>query len=126
MIYVSEISHKTDDSVYCIAGGLYPRCKAKSALVFAKLGTDPVVARVELDPAEAIDYYGTLHVDDTSTVAVGDTVVYAFRAQVFVSRCFVAVVSGVGSDPKVEGIFTSTGIRLGADLLPVGGQGVTS
>ena len=125
MIYVSEISHKTDDSVYCIAGGLYPRCKAKSALVFAKLGTDPVVARVELDPAEAIDYYGTLHVDDTSTVAVGDTVVYAFRAQVFVSRCFVAVVSGVGSDPKVEGIFTSTGIRLGADLLPVGGQGVT-
>ncbi len=126
MIYVSEISHKTDDSVYCIAGGLYPRCKAKSALVFAKPGTDPVVARVELDPAEAIDYYGTLHVDDTSTVAVGDTVVYAFRAQVFVSRCFVAVVSGVGSDPKVEGIFTSTGIRLGADLLPVGGQGVTS
>jgi hypothetical protein len=64
-----------------------------------------------------------LHVDDASTVAVGDTVVYAFRAQVFVSKCFVAVVSGVGSNPKVEGIYTSTGIRLSEDLLPVGGEG---
>jgi hypothetical protein len=54
-------------------------------------------------------------------VRVGSTVVYAFRAQVFVSKCFVAVVSGIGSQPVVEGIFTSTGFRLGEDLLPVGG-----
>ncbi|MCU1669169.1 MAG: Alanine racemase domain protein [Blastococcus sp.] len=121
MIYVSEVSHLTRDAVYGIAGGLYPRSKARRALIYRTAGATPINARVELDPPEAIDYYGTLHVDDPSTVRVGDTVVYAFRAQVFVSKCFVAVVSGIGSDPQLEGVYTSTGFRLGEDLLPVGG-----
>jgi predicted amino acid racemase len=121
MIYVSEISHTTADAAYSIAGGLYPRSKARTALVYDKAGAEPVAAAVELDPAEAIDYYGTLRLDDPQRVRVGSTVVYAFRAQVFVSKCFVAVVSGIGSEPVVEGIFTSTGFRLGEDLLPVGG-----
>jgi len=120
MVYVSEVSHVTADAAYSIAGGLYPRCKSRSALVFERAGSDPLVARVELDPAEAIDYYGTLRVDDPRAVRVGSTVVYAFRAQAFVSKSFVAVVSSVTSDPSVEGIFTSTGFRLGPDLLPVG------
>ncbi len=119
MIYVSEVSHTTSDAAYSIAGGLYPRCKSRTALVYDEPGADPLVARVELDPAEAIDYYGTLRVDDPGAVRVGSTVVYAFRAQVFVSKCFVAVVSGVENAPVVEGIFTSTGLQLGSDLLPV-------
>ena len=119
MIYVSEVSHTTSDAAYAIAGGLYPRCKSRTALVFDGIGADPLVARVELDPAEAIDYYGTLRIDDLAAVRVGSTVVYAFRAQVFVSKCFVAVVSGVESTPVVEGIFTSTGFELGSDLLPI-------
>ena len=119
MIYVSEVSHTTSDAAYAIAGGLYPRCKSRTALVFDGVGADPLVARVELDPAEAIDYYGTLRMDDLGAVRVGSTVVYAFRAQVFVSKCFVAVVSGVESTPVVEGIFTSTGFQLGSDLLPI-------
>ena len=64
--------------------------------------------------------YGTLRLDEPSAARVGDTVVYAFRAQVFVSRCFVAVVSGIGADPVVEGVFTSTGFELDDKLLPVG------
>lgn len=119
MIYVSEVSHTTSDAAYSIAGGLYPRCKSRTALVYEEPGADPLVARVELDPAEAIDYYGTLRVEDPGAVRVGSTVVYAFRAQVFVSKCFVAVVSGVEDVPVVEGIFTSTGFRLGSDLLPL-------
>lgn len=126
MVYVSEVSHKTDEAVFCIAGGLYPRSRAESALIYREASSDPVVARVELDPPEAIDYYGTLHVDDPATVDVGDTVVYAFRAQVFVSKCFVAVVSHVNGEPQVKGIFTSTGIRLGEDLLPICGEEVAS
>lgn len=122
MIYISEISHTTREAAYCIAGGLYPRCKSKTALVYRDVGVSPVIADVKLDPAEAIDYYGTLKVKDPSLVQIGDTVVYAFRAQVFVSRCFVAVVSGIGSDPQVEGLFTSGGFRLGDDLLPVENQ----
>jgi predicted amino acid racemase len=120
MVYVSEVSHITREAVYSLAGGLYPRSRARTALIHRSAGATPVEARVELDPPEAIDYYGTLHVGDPSAVGVGDTVVYAFRAQAFVSKSFVAVVSGVGSDPQVEGVFTSTGFRLGADLLPVG------
>lgn len=125
MIYVSEISHTTADAAYSIAGGLYPRSRANTALVYDRAGAEPVETRVELDPAEAIDYYGTLRLDDPGSLRVGSTVVYAFRAQAFVSKCFVAVVSAVGSEPVVEGIFTSTGFRLGEDLLPVGDEGRT-
>ena len=119
MVYISEISHKTREAVYGIAGGLYPRCKSTTALIYRGADSDPVIAGVELDPPDAIDYYGTLLVDDPTSVAVGDSVVYAFRAQAFVSRCFVAVVSGVESDPHVEGVFTNTGFRLDDDLLPI-------
>ncbi|RYC05920.1 alanine racemase [Nocardioides zhouii] len=122
MVYVSEISHTTTDAAYSVAGGLYPRSRARTALVYDAAGAEPRVVRVELDPAEAIDYYGTLRLDDPRSLRIGSTVVYAFRAQAFVSKCFVAVVSGVGAEPTVEGIFTSTGFRLGEDLLPIGGQ----
>lgn len=121
MIYVSEISHTTADAAYSIAGGLYPRSKARTALLYDDAGAEPRIAEVELDPAEAIDYYGTLRLEDPRSVRVGSSVVYAFRAQVFVSKCFVAVVSGIGSEPVVEGVFTSTGFRLGDDLLPACG-----
>lgn len=120
MIYVSEISHTTADAAYSIAGGLYPRSKARTALVYEDAGAAPRIADVELDPADAIDYYGTLRLEDPRSIRVGSTVVYAFRAQVFVSKSFVAVVTGIGSEPVVEGIFTSTGFRLGNDLLPIG------
>lgn len=118
MVYVTEVSHQLDGRTYALAGGLYPRSRARTALVFSGGGT-PVEARVELDPPEAIDYYGTLHVA-SDDVSVGDSVVYAFRSQVFVSRCFVAVVSDVASDPQVVDISTSTGLPLGGDLLPLG------
>ncbi len=119
MIYVSEVSHVTRDGVYGIAGGLYPRCRSRTALINREAGAEPLVAAVELDPADAIDYYGTLHVEDQSKVRVGDTIVYAFRAQVFVSRCFVAVVRNVRSDPAVVGVFGRGGFGLTDDLLPV-------
>jgi predicted amino acid racemase len=119
MVYVSEVTHQADGLTYALAGGLYPRSRARTALVFGTSG-EPVEATVELDPAEAIDYYGTLRVDP-SRVAVGDTVVYAFRSQVFVSRSFVAVVGDVAGDPHVLGISYSNGFPLGEDLLPVAG-----
>jgi predicted amino acid racemase len=119
MVYVSEVTHQLNGVTYSLAGGLYPRSRARRALVFGRGGA-PVEAAVELDPAEAIDYYGTLHVDQDQ-VAVGDTVVYAFRSQVFVSRCFVAVLGNVAGDPQVLGISYSNGFPLGEDLLPTRG-----
>lgn len=118
MVYVSEISHTDGDVGYSIAGGLYPRSRAQHAMVFDELASEPLQARVRLEPPDTIDYYGTL---DFSQAAgrprPGQTVVYAFRAQVFVSRSFVAVVSGVGGDPVVEGVYDRNGYRLNEQLL---------
>lgn len=121
MIYVSEVTHTLADTVFTLGGGFYPRSRAAKALVYGRTADEPTAARVELDPPEAIDYYGNLHLDGAapSDVGVGDTVVYAFRAQVFVSRCFVAVVEGVGANPSVVGLFDRSGFELGDDLLPV-------
>jgi predicted amino acid racemase len=126
MIYVSEVTHILGDTVYALGGGFYPRSKAKQALVYGPDSSTPVAASVELDPPEAIDYYGNLHVEGSQAVAVGDTVVYAFRSQVFVSRCFVAVVGDVAGAPTVHGLFTSTGFPVGPDLLPTGSVAVGS
>ncbi|MCW2736853.1 alanine racemase [Nocardioides sp.] len=120
MIYVSEVTHDLGDTVFTLGGGFYPRSRAAKALIFGRGSHHPVEARVELDPPEAIDYYGNLRVDasDRRAVHVGDTVVYAFRAQVFVSRCFVAVIEGADSTPSVVGVFDRGGFELGGDLLP--------
>jgi predicted amino acid racemase len=119
MVYVSEVTHQLGSTTYSLAGGLYPRSRARHALIYGA-GAEPVTADVRLDPADAIDYYGALDVDPDK-VAVGDTVVYAFRSQVFVSRCFVAAVADVAGTPRVVDISYSNGFPLDADLLPVAG-----
>ena len=116
MIYVSEVTHQLDGLTYTLGGGLYPRSRARKALIYGE-GGRPQVARVRLDPAEAIDYYGCLEVDPAAA-KVGDTVVYAFRSQVFVARSFVAVLADVTSSPRVLGIFNSTGFAMDDHLLP--------
>ncbi|MFJ5560764.1 alanine racemase [Streptomyces sp. NPDC093250] len=118
MIYISEVTHVLGDTVYSLGGGFYPRSKARKALIYSRGKDDPTTARVELDPPEAIDYYGNLHVDDVGAISIGDTVVYAFRSQVFVSRCFVAVLADVATEPRLLGVFDRAGFPLGADLLP--------
>jgi predicted amino acid racemase len=118
MVYVSEISHLDGHTAYSLAGGLYPRSRARTALIYGSSDELPIEALVRLEPPETIDYYGTLDVSSAAwRPKVGQTVLYAFRAQVFVSRSFVAVLSGVGTDPTVEGIFDRNGNRLNEQLL---------
>lgn len=117
MVYVSEISHRQSDRAYALGGGLYPRSRAKTALVFTSDGAVHE-AGVELDPPDAIDYHGTLHVDP-ALVDVGDTVVYAFRSQVFAAHSWVAPVRGLASGaPVVQGLFTERGWPVTEDLVP--------
>jgi predicted amino acid racemase len=120
MIYVTEVTHTTREACYTLGGGFYPRSRARRALVYSDSDREPVLADVELDPADAIDYYGTLHPAASRAVDVGNTVVYAFRAQVFVSRCFVAVIRDVATSPEVLGLFDRNGFPLDAEILPVG------
>ncbi len=114
MLYLSEVSHSHAGRAYCFGGGFYvdpvfPDYQVK-ALVGA--GAEEAMGRVVdafLPPPSAIDYYGQLD----ATAAVGDTVIFGFRAQAFVTRSTVAAVSGIAvGSPRVEGIFATDGREL--------------
>lgn len=116
-VYVSEVSHLYGGKAYCFGGGLYPRSRVQTALV----GKDPerlIHVDVESMPPEAIDYYGTLLPAPDQSVAVGDTVICAFRMQMFTARSHLAVVSG----GKLVGLYDAANRLVLADQLPAGGR----
>jgi hypothetical protein len=68
-----------------------------------------VGARAELGPAGEIDYYGSLTMPAGTTAQAGDTVVYSFRSQVFVTRAAVAVVEDLAAGGRLVGIYDAHG-----------------
>jgi predicted amino acid racemase len=116
MVYMSEVSHLLPDGRPVVfGGGFYPRGRVRSALVLSS-GHQEHVVRLDVEPASAdnIDYYRTLASPEVDgAVRVGDTVVFSFRTQIFVTRSQVAVLSGLRTGtPKLAGIFTSLGQEL--------------
>ncbi|QDI90396.1 YhfX family PLP-dependent enzyme [Salicibibacter halophilus] len=94
MIYVTEVSHEDQKHAYVIGGGFYTRGNMTGALVGnepQKLMGQKLTAKRQ-DP-NYIDYYGALYKD--GDVHVGDTAIYAFRTQIFVTRAHVALVRGI-------------------------------
>ncbi|WP_273851231.1 YhfX family PLP-dependent enzyme [Guptibacillus spartinae] len=94
IIYVSEISHVDKENVYVIGGGFYERGNMTGAYV----GSSPehifdAFLKGKSLNSEYIDYYGRL--EQGSPVSIGDTAIYAFRTQVFVTRANVALVRGL-------------------------------
>jgi predicted amino acid racemase len=108
MVYVTEVSHLLDDNAYVYGGGFYHRSNVKHALV-GKQWAQMKQIKVAANDTASIDYYGTLH---SKQVSVGDTALFAFRTQVFVTRSSVAVVEGVGKSPKILGMYDSQGNSL--------------
>ncbi len=95
VVYVSEISAVLPTGRALVyGGGLYPRAHAKAALV----GRDEaellqhVPIPVSFPPPAYIDYQCSLDVPATRNVHTGDTVVMAFRFQLFVLRSYRAIV----------------------------------
>lgn len=113
IVYVSEVSHMFGDRVFTFGGGFYARGHVKGALI-GRGGRSPETYLPAVpSPAEAIDYYGELSNAGNADVQVGDTAVYAFRNQVFVTRARVAVVEGLRAGiPRVTGVFSSVGEPL--------------
>ena len=113
--YLSEISHFHGGRAYCFGGGLYIDPVFPDYQVKTLVGSDPEqVLRdripATLVPAEAIDYYGLLDVPPGRAVSTGDTVIFGFRIQAFVTRAFVVPITGVSREaPQVEGIWNSDG-----------------
>ena len=100
--YVSEVSHLHARRAYCFGGGLYIDPIFPAYDVTAIVGKDPAAVSgpthsVEIPPPTAIDYYGMVEADGPLAPAVGDTVVFGFRPQAFVTRAYTVGVSGLGT-----------------------------
>ncbi|TMQ96263.1 YhfX family PLP-dependent enzyme [Actinomadura soli] len=111
LVYVSEIAHILPDGrPTIVGGGFYPRGRPDEALVFPGIG-EPFTLPVEPAPPENIDYYRLLGAPSPGPpLRVGDTVVLAFRTQIFVTRSAVGAVQGVASGkPRLLGLADSHG-----------------
>ena len=103
--YVSEVSHNFDGLGYCYGGGFYRRSHVENALVGRS--ADALRPMKVIPPSvEAIDYHFGL----SEGCAVGETVIMAFRFQVFVTRSDMVLLEGVSSgEPVVSGVWDSLG-----------------
>ncbi len=105
VVYVSEISHNFKGHAYCYGGGHYRRSHMKNALVGRNL-EQAKNAEIKTPNLESIDY----HLELDREFAIGDTVVMAFRFQIFVTRADVVLVQGIKTGtPRVIGIYDSLG-----------------
>ena len=86
--------------------------------VQALVGADPDAALdnvvgATLPPPSAIDYYGILDPNAGKPIRTGDTVIFGFRVQAFVTRAYIVPVAGISKgEPRVEGIWTPHGQRV--------------
>ncbi|MFD7922164.1 alanine racemase [Streptomyces sp. NPDC059740] len=103
-VYVTEVAHRLADGRPAVfGGGFYARAGTVEALV-PRTGARLAVAPA---PAENIDYYRLL---EPGPAQPGDTVLLAFRTQVFVTRSTVAVVAGLSTGrPRLTGLYDPLG-----------------
>lgn len=110
--YVTEVSHHYGGQAYCFGGGMYVDPVFSPYQVRALVGhsaDDMRLVDATLPPPAAIDYYGQLDRAGGSA-DVGDTVVFGFRIQAFVTRAYTAGVSGLSTgDPRLAGVWYADG-----------------
>lgn len=96
--YLSEVSHHYEGRAFCFGGGMYvdpvfPRYQIR-AVVGREAGSTSVLDAT-LPPPSSIDYYGQLDLTGHPHVDVGDSVIFGFRIQAFVTRAYTAGISGL-------------------------------
>jgi predicted amino acid racemase len=113
--YLTEVSHLNGGRAYCFGGGLYidPVFADYQVRALVAPGGDlagAFLAEAEIPPPSAIDYYAMLTAPDGKTIRPGDTVLFGFRIQAFVTRAYVVPISGIGqSAPVAQGVWASDG-----------------
>lgn len=119
--YVSEVSHVEGNRAYTYGGNLSAADPSygfwtdlyQQARLYALVGDGPDVVDEEFMLAHEggyIDYNVPVELGRNQSAEVGDTVVYGFRNQVFVSRANVAVIDGIqNGEPELLGLFDRTG-----------------
>ena len=108
VLYLSEVSHLHQGRAYCFGGGLYidpvfPDYDLKAIVAREPTSKRTALARVEIPEPTAIDYYGLIDQADCPGVREGDTVVFGFRGQAFVTRAHIVGVSGVSKGQPEAG-----------------------
>ncbi len=110
VLYLSEVSHLHGDRAYCFGGGLYidpvfPDYEVKAVVSSEPTTAASALASVEIPPPSAIDYYGMIDCSGRVKPKSGDSVVFGFRGQAFVTRAFTVGVTGISTgNPNVETI----------------------
>lgn len=110
VLYLSEVSHHHGGKAYCFGGGLYIDPVFPKYQVQALVSSEPTSSRsalldVEIPDYSAIDYYAMIDATGPTPPEPGDTVVFGFRGQAFVTRALVAGISGVSTgNPQVTTI----------------------
>jgi predicted amino acid racemase len=113
--YVTEVSHEYGGRAYCFGGGLYidPVFPDYQVHALVAPGGDldaAFLADAEIPPPSMIDYYGMLTPPSGRHIRPGDTVVFGFRIQAFVTRAYVVPISGVHSgQPEALGVWAGDG-----------------
>ncbi len=113
--YVTEIAHVHQGIPFCFGGGLYIDPVFGDYQTTAVVAHDPSEAATKAMPVDmpdpaAIDYYAKLRPESGRMVSEGDTVVFGFRIQAFVTRAFVVGVAGVRSGAaSVSGVWDVLG-----------------
>lgn len=136
-VYVTEVSHTSADRAYSFSGGLpqsgyygFFTPRYHQAFLYALVEKDGTQRTIFAEPPHLVndvqawpDFYTTLHQTADFSLEVGDTVVFGFRPQVYVSRSTVTVVEGLGGksrNAKVVGTFDRNGNLLEKDGSPAG------
>ncbi len=110
VLYLTEVSHLHAGRAYCFGGGLYIDPVFPEYDVQALVGPAPTTDAADLrsvivPPPAAIDYYGMIDAGTGAAPASGDTVVFGFRGQAFVTRAHSVGIRGVANGaPHVETI----------------------
>ncbi|MDW6026329.1 alanine racemase [Mesorhizobium sp. BAC0120] len=110
VLYLTEVSHLAGGKAFCLGGGFYIDPVFPDYEVKAIVGAEPTVAEsalrsVEVPPPSAIDYYAMIDAGGAKAPKPGDSAVFGFRGQAFVTRAFVVGVSGISKGkPEVETI----------------------
>lgn len=115
MLYLTEVSHLSGGKAYCFGGGFYidpifPDYDVKAIVSDVPTTVDAALRSVEVPPPSMIDYYAMIDADGPDAPKPGDTAIFGFRGQAFVTRAYVVGVSGISKGvPEVETIEYTNG-----------------
>ena len=129
-VWVTEISHFVGGQAWVYGGGFFlddppvPELADFNLHRTALVGRDPrqIADRrfrfLGTGPEQGgrfggIDYHGLIDVGE-GDAAIGDTVVFGFRTQAFITRAVVGVIRHQDGDPVLEGLFDVQGHQLDA------------